>query len=124
MCPSLNLPEPHESELRLELVRPTLSLLMSIMYVAKHTRCDLLFPTRYLSQFANEKRCTLQKVFDAAVQVAQYGEHTATLIVAWCLAQGYFTYIWVYSSTPVLVRWCVSVGRTYFILCTPIVAVQ
>ena len=40
-------------------------------------RRDLLFPTRYLSQFANEKRCTLQKVFDAAVQVAQYGEHTA-----------------------------------------------
>ena len=37
------------------------------------------------------------------------------LAVAWCLAQGYFTYLAVIISIPVLVRWCVSVGRTHYV---------
>ena len=49
---------------------------MSLMYVAKLTRCDILFACCYLSQFANDKRCT-QKVYDASVHVAQYAECTA-----------------------------------------------
>ena len=76
MCPTLNLSEPSPQDIKLELVRPTLSLLMSVMYAAKRTRPDLLFATCYLSQFANDQRCT-QKVYDAAVQVAQFGECTA-----------------------------------------------
>ena len=46
------------------------------MYVARITRVDILYGCCYLSQFANDKRCT-QKVYDAAVRIAQFAECTA-----------------------------------------------